>query len=80
MRALPAARRNRWAYLAAALALVATIVAASWFFFNRQAPPGADIRSVAVLSLQSLRDDETDKTIALDHRYAGYAPRQFCVH
>jgi len=37
----------------------------SGFNLRRQAPPSAGIRSVAVLPLQSLREDETDKTIAL---------------
>ncbi|MFN2576630.1 MAG: tetratricopeptide repeat protein [Pyrinomonadaceae bacterium] len=62
---LPAARRTRRAYIAAALALMVTIAVATWSFWHRQGAPATEIRSVAVLPLQSLRDDETDKTIAL---------------
>jgi DNA-binding winged helix-turn-helix (wHTH) protein/tetratricopeptide (TPR) repeat protein len=59
------ARRNRWIYVAAALASLVVIVAGTWFFFHRQAAPITGIRTLAVLPLQSLSDDETDKTIAL---------------
>ena len=52
-------------FVAAALASLALLVGGTWFFFHRGATPAAGIRSVAVLPLQSLRDDEMDKTIAL---------------
>jgi len=67
MQPLPvaAARGSRLVYVAAALASLALLVAGTWFFFHRGATPAAGIRSVAVLPLQSLRDDEMDKTIAL---------------
>ena len=66
VRPLPSspARRNRWFYLTI-LASLALVVAVTWVFIRRQPTAAAGIRSVAVLPLQPLRDDETDKTIAL---------------
>jgi len=58
-------RINRRLYVAAALTALVLLVAGVWFYLRRQAPPRRGFDSVAVLPLQSLREDETDKTIAL---------------
>lgn len=58
-------RRNRWTYLIAVSASLVAIVAVAWFFYHRQGAVTDEIRTVAVLPLQSLRDDDADKTIAL---------------
>ncbi len=68
---VPADRKQTGRYVAAAVALVA-LGALSWFVFFRKAAPNQPtsaappaIQSIAVLPLKPLRNDESDKTLAL---------------
>lgn len=62
--ALALSRRSRPLILAAVLAL-ALVATGAWFFLHFRSGATNGIRSVAVLPLQPLSDDDTDKTIAL---------------
>ena len=64
LQASPRGRGNGLLVLAAVLALTG-LAAGAWFFLHPGAGATNGIRSVAVLPLQPLRDDDTDKTIAL---------------
>ncbi|HYJ87475.1 MAG TPA: tetratricopeptide repeat protein [Pyrinomonadaceae bacterium] len=68
---LPEIRKHTGRYVAAAAALIA-IGALSWFFLLRKAVPDQPIstaapaiQSIAVLPLKPLRNDDSDKTLAL---------------
>ena len=58
-------RRRRWAYMLTALVSLALVIVLGWYFLHRQPIFTGQIRSVAILPLQPLSDDETDKTLAL---------------
>lgn len=64
---LPAgrARRTRWLYVTGLASLV-LVAAATWFFINRTGKEvAAQIRSIAVLPLKPLSNDEADRTLSL---------------
>jgi DNA-binding winged helix-turn-helix (wHTH) protein/TolB-like protein/Tfp pilus assembly protein PilF len=57
--------RNKSVYGAIVLVSIALVAVASWYLLRRPATAGTQIRSIAILPLQPLHEDEMDKTLAL---------------